>query len=218
MKVDTGAVVSLAPESVLANLLPSTLQPTTTVIRTYTGEIIPAKGTILVNVQYAGEQYQNLKFLFVNGSGPSLMGCDWLKIIKLDWTDKHCNADGLSLLPLNGILPNYNSPDAGIFYLSQMEALPVTTSQLKTATHTDPILSKVIPYLRGTWPANLTITSYLHPFSNRQNELTVSYLRNQSRFPQTITTQTSSRITSRPPWSFQDEVCPRELHVVARSG
>ena len=174
MEVDTGAAVSLAPESVLANLLPSaTLQPTTTVLRTYTGEIIPAKGTILVNVQYAGEQYQNLKFLIVNGSGQSLMGRDWLKIIKLGWTDKHCNADGLSHLPLNGILPNYNSPDAGIFNLSQMEALPVTTSQLKTATHTDPILSKVIPYLRGTWPANLTITSYLRPFSNHQNELTV---------------------------------------------
>ena len=174
MEVDTGAAVSLAPESVLANLLPSaTLQPTTTVLRTYTGEIIPAKGTILVNVQYAGEQYQNLKFLIVNGSGPSLMGCDCLKIIKLGWTDKHCNADGLSHLPLNGILPNYNSPDAGIFNLSQMEALPVTTSQLKTATHTDPILSKVIPYLRGTWPANLIITSCLRPFSNRQNELMV---------------------------------------------
>ena len=127
----------------------------------------------MVNVQYAGEQYQNLKFLIVNGSGPSLMGCDWLKIIKLDWTDKHCNADGLSHLPLNGILPNYNSSDASIFNLSQMEALSVTTSQLKTATHTDPILSKVIPYLRGTWPANLTITSYLRPFSNRQNELMV---------------------------------------------
>ena len=84
MEVDTGAAVSLAPESVLANLLPSTLQPTTTVLRTYTGEIIPAKGTIFVNVQYAGEQYQNLKFLVVNGSGPSLMGCDCLKIIKLD--------------------------------------------------------------------------------------------------------------------------------------
>ena len=54
-----------------------------------------------------------------------------------------------------------------------MEALPVTTSQLKTATHTDPILSKVIPYLRGTWPATLTITSYMRPFSNRQNELMV---------------------------------------------
>ena len=60
------------------------------------------------------------------------MGRDWLKIIKLNWTDKHCKADGLSRLPLKGILPNYNSPDPpGIFSLSQMEALPVTTNQLK---------------------------------------------------------------------------------------
>ena len=40
MEVYTGAAVFLAPESVLANLLPSaTPQPTTTVLRTYTGEI-----------------------------------------------------------------------------------------------------------------------------------------------------------------------------------
>ena len=46
--MDTEAAVSLAPESVLADLLPSaTLQPTTTGLRTYTGETIPVNGTIL---------------------------------------------------------------------------------------------------------------------------------------------------------------------------
>ena len=45
--------VSLAPESVLVDLPSATLQPNTTVLRTYTGETIPVKGTILVNVQYA---------------------------------------------------------------------------------------------------------------------------------------------------------------------
>ena len=42
-------------------------------------------------------------------------------------TDKHCNVGSLSHIILNEILPNDNSLDPGIFDLSQMEALRVTT-------------------------------------------------------------------------------------------
>ena len=86
MEVDTGAAMSLAPESVLADLLPFTeLQKTTSVLRTYTGEQIPVKGTISVDVQYGGQQHRKLKLLVVHGSGPCLMGRDWLRVVKLDW-------------------------------------------------------------------------------------------------------------------------------------
>ena len=86
MEVDTGAGVSIASESVLASLPPSVkLQKTSVVLRTYTGEQIPVKGSICVDVVYGQQHHKNLKLLVVQGSGPSLMGRDWLKVVKLDW-------------------------------------------------------------------------------------------------------------------------------------
>ena len=86
MEVDTGAGVSIAPESVLASLLPSVeLKKTNVVLKTYTGQPIPVKGSITVNVDYGQRHYKNLKLLVVREQGPSLMGRDWLKIIRLNW-------------------------------------------------------------------------------------------------------------------------------------
>ena len=86
MEVDTGAAVSLAPESAVASLLSiSPLQPTNVVLKTYTGEQIPVKGTLSVDVKYGQQHNKNLKLLVVAGSGPCLMGHDWLKFGRLDW-------------------------------------------------------------------------------------------------------------------------------------
>ena len=86
MEVDTGAAVSLAPESAVASLLStSPLQPTNVVLKTYTGEQIPLKGTLSVDVKYGQQHHKNLKLLVVAGSGPCLMGRDWLKFVRLDW-------------------------------------------------------------------------------------------------------------------------------------
>ena len=86
MEVDTGAAVSLAPESAIVALLPSAEpQPFNVVLKTYTGEQIPVKGVLSVTVRYGQQSYSNLKLLIVQGSGPSLMGRDWLKVVRLDW-------------------------------------------------------------------------------------------------------------------------------------
>ena len=86
MEVDTGAAVSLAPESAVAALLSSAeLQPTNIVLKTYTGEQIPVKGVLSVTVKYGQQSHRNLKLLVIQGSGPSLMGRDWLKVVRLDW-------------------------------------------------------------------------------------------------------------------------------------
>ena len=86
MEVDTGAAVSLAPESAVASLLThSTLQPTGVILKTYTGEQIPVKGTMTVDVKYGQQHHKNLKLLVVSGSGPCLMGRDWLRVVRLDW-------------------------------------------------------------------------------------------------------------------------------------
>jgi len=86
MEVDTGAGVSIASESEVASLLTDAqLLPSSTVLKTYTGQSIPVKGRIVVNVDYGSKHYENLELLVVQGEGLSLMGQDWLKVIKLDW-------------------------------------------------------------------------------------------------------------------------------------
>ena len=86
MEVDTGASVSLVPESAIPSLLPSTqLQPTNIVLKTYTGEQIPVKGTMSVEVEYGKQRHRGLKLLVVQGGGPCLLGRDWLRVVRLDW-------------------------------------------------------------------------------------------------------------------------------------
>ena len=38
-----------------------------------------------MNVEYGQQQYTNLPLLVVAGSGPCLMGRDWLRVVRLDW-------------------------------------------------------------------------------------------------------------------------------------
>ena len=53
MEVDTGAGVSIAPESVLSSLQPSvSLQPGNVVLKTYMGQCIPLKGVASVDATY----------------------------------------------------------------------------------------------------------------------------------------------------------------------
>ena len=82
MEVDTGAGVSLAPEVML---LAAKLEQTDTILKSYTGQRIPVKGSISINVDYGQTNYKNLKLLVVQGSGLSLMGHDWLRVVRLDW-------------------------------------------------------------------------------------------------------------------------------------
>ena len=43
------------------------------------------KGTMTVDIKYGQQHHKNLKFLVVFGSGPCLMGPDWLRVVRLDW-------------------------------------------------------------------------------------------------------------------------------------
>ena len=92
MEVDTGASVSLISEDTYNNLWPTsqrpTLQPSTRKLHTYTGEKLDVQGTLTVDVTY-GSQQQTLPLLVVAGSGPSLLGRDWLQKIRLDWQALH---------------------------------------------------------------------------------------------------------------------------------
>ncbi len=75
MEVDTGAAVSLAPESAVATLLSTTqLQSSNIVLKTYTGEQIPVKGVMSVDVRYGQQHHRDLKLLIVQEGGPCLLG------------------------------------------------------------------------------------------------------------------------------------------------
>jgi len=79
-------------------------------------------------------------------------------------TSAHANADGLSRLPLPSptltsdssyfVAPSQNGSllDVYIFVIHQLEALPVTSQQLKVATRRDPILNRVFWFTQHRWP------------------------------------------------------------------
>ena len=60
------------------------MRPAHVKLRTYFGELVKVLGTVDVVVKYE-EQENELSTLVVEGSGPSLLGRDWLKLVKLDW-------------------------------------------------------------------------------------------------------------------------------------
>ena len=85
MEPDTGAGVSIISEETYKKYFREIpLNPCTTKLHTYTKEAINVLGKIKVNVAYQG-QHARLPLVVVKGTGPSLLGRDWLSVIKLDW-------------------------------------------------------------------------------------------------------------------------------------
>ena len=91
--------------------------------------------------------------------------------IRFKSTSAHANADGLSRLPLPWVTPEGQSPDVAIFNISQIENLPVTASEVRQATRTDPVLSKVMEFTQQGWPQS--VIKDLEPFKGKASELTI---------------------------------------------
>ena len=89
MEVDTGAAVSLVSEETYWSLFPTVpLQSSTTKLRTYPGEPLTILDQQEVKVQH-GEQTAKLLLLVVQGKGPSLLGRNWLQVLRFDWKVIH---------------------------------------------------------------------------------------------------------------------------------
>lgn len=87
MELDTGASLSIMSQdtySSLSSTLPP-LSPSHVILTTYTGEKIKPVGAIDVVVRYQS-QTATLPLVIVPGNGPTLMGRNWLEVIKLDWS------------------------------------------------------------------------------------------------------------------------------------
>ena len=89
MEIDTGASISLISKATfdklwVRNSVPD-LRPSDVLLKTYTGEPLQVCGAVDVEVTY-NEQTVVLPFVVVESKGPTLLGCDWLQHLKLDWT------------------------------------------------------------------------------------------------------------------------------------
>jgi len=101
-KVDTGAAVTLISEQTYKEHCHNKpLQASSLQLKTYTEEQLQVLGQMTVDMSYHNQQ--GLYTLYVvKGSGPSLLGQDLLKHIRLDWK-------GLTMSINNIKLPSYQS-------------------------------------------------------------------------------------------------------------
>ena len=91
MEVDTGASMSLISETTYKKLWPKrSLSACKVKLCTYSKEPIEVLGCCYVSVAYKGQTVKEMPLIVVRGSGPSLMGRNWLIKLTLDWHEIHC--------------------------------------------------------------------------------------------------------------------------------
>ena len=81
--------------------------------------------------------------------------------------ENHSNADGLSRLPLADV--EVSTEEVSYLHLGANEFLPVTPREIRRDSERDPVLGKVINYVRCGWPPE--VEDALRPFFTRKNEL-----------------------------------------------
>ena len=85
-------------------------------------------------------------------------------------TKLHCNADGLSRLPLSTTVSDYED-SATVFYNTQMDQLPVTSTQNRLETQRDVILSHVLDSVSKGHSALPAGDDRFRPYRNKFHEL-----------------------------------------------
>ncbi|XP_075730266.1 uncharacterized protein LOC142772051 [Rhipicephalus microplus] len=92
MQIDTGASVSIVPESLCKKYWPSLpLEPCSLKLKTYGGTPLTVKGKLNVSVEHNG-QHKQLSLIVVKtneSTNTMLLGRDWLSALKLDWASVH---------------------------------------------------------------------------------------------------------------------------------
>ena len=93
--------------------------------------------------------------------------------LKFRDTLSHSNADALSRLPLAVVPAETDTPPEVILLMEHLCDSPVTAHDIQAATWKDPLLSKVLQYVRRGWPDNNTGGADLSPFFTRRAELSL---------------------------------------------
>ena len=101
MELDTGAAFTIISERTCKTELPLLKCPIW--LKTYTDERIAVLGQLNVHVSY-GDQRAPLVLLIVAGDGPTLLGRNWLRYIRLDWEHIHAVSKSDTATALNNLL------------------------------------------------------------------------------------------------------------------
>ena len=88
-EVDTGAAVTVISDKAYKAAFPGVeLSKSDALLRTYTGELMTVLGELRnVTVQYKDQCVKGLPLIVVKGTGASLLGHNWLKKVRLDWSE-----------------------------------------------------------------------------------------------------------------------------------
>ena len=167
MEVDTGAFISIISESTYCKYWEKgqapPIVPSSTNLKTYTGEQLSIKGVINVTVKYEN-QCHSFQLTVVKGSGPSLLGRDWLLKIKLNWEKLHLNYLQHKALKLEDVLNCHN-----VLFKDELGLVQSTQAKLHVDPQSQPkyFRPRPIPYaLRGKVEQELErleITGILEP-------------------------------------------------------
>ena len=91
--------------------------------------------------------------------------------IEFQTVSEHANADCFSRLPFTNADTKPPTSKSSMFIIQQINILPITAQDLKQATETDSVLSKVIMYLQNDWSDK--ILPELKPYFYRKDNLTI---------------------------------------------
>ena len=127
MEVDTGASVSIRSEKFqqFRGSASVILQPSKAKLFTYTGEAIGVLGSTKVTVEH-NQQVATLPLIVTKGTGPCLLGRNWLAKLQLDWQQIFSVRTGRTLQTVLDKYPNVFNDDLG------------TVKGLKAKIHVDP--------------------------------------------------------------------------------
>ena len=84
---------------------------------------------------------------------------------------EHCNADGLSRLPLKS--QETEEEVSFIHLLSELDSSPITAQEIKSSLKKDLTLSRVREYLRSGWPSKNALDDQFLSFYSKRDELSV---------------------------------------------
>ena len=85
-KIDTGSGITLISErEYCMHFQNLSLTGTKTEVRTYANELLKVLGKLITNVSYDNKIYNRLPLYVINGSGVSLLGRNWIALMRLNW-------------------------------------------------------------------------------------------------------------------------------------
>ena len=119
------------------------LQPSSAILKTYTGEAMAVIGELSVDVTYQDQHVNNLRLVIIRGGGPSLLGRNWLEKITLDWQSIARVSEPKQSQGLSAILEDYKE-----LFSEELGTIHPYEARLSVPTDTTPKFCKYrsVPY------------------------------------------------------------------------